>query len=64
MTKPCDLRIRLLQLPGNQKRDEREPLSYWIYVQAEKSLCWSHRSYCRFCSVLAESYLIISYEMR
>ena len=44
----------LLQLPGYPKRDEQESLPYWVDVQADLSLCWSHRPYCRFCHVLAE----------
>ena len=47
----------LLQLPGYPKRDEREPLPYWVDVQADLSLCWSHRSYCRFYLVLAHLYM-------
>ena len=43
----------LLQSPGYPKRDKREPLPYWVDVQADPSLCWSHRSYCRFCRALA-----------
>ena len=31
----------LLQLPGYPKRDEREPLPYWVNVQADLSICWS-----------------------
>ena len=42
-----------LQPPGYPKRDEREPLPYWMDIQANPSLCWSHRSYCRFCRALA-----------
>ena len=30
-------------------RNEQEPLPYSVYVQADLSLCWSHRSYCRYC---------------
>ena len=37
--------------PGYPKRDKREPLPYWGMFRL--SLCWSHRSYCRFCRVLA-----------
>ena len=32
--------------------DKQEPLPYWVDVQVDLSLCWSHRSYCRFCHVL------------
>ena len=47
-------RMCLLQPPGYPKRDKREPLSYWVDVQAELSLFWSHRSYCRFCRALGQ----------
>ena len=43
----------LLQPPGCPKRDEQEPLPYWVDVQANLSLCCSHRSYCRFFCALA-----------
>ena len=43
----------LLQPPGYPKRDEGQPLPYWVDVQANMTLCWSHRPYCRFCRVLA-----------
>ena len=49
---PCRLirvfadRMCLVQPPGYPKRDEREPLPYLVDVQADLSLCWSHRSYC------------------
>ena len=46
-------RMRLLQPPGYPKKDERELLPYWLAVQADLSLCWSNRSYCRFCRALA-----------
>ena len=46
-------RLCLLQPPGHPKRDKREPLPYWVDVQAELRLCWSRRSYCRFCRALA-----------
>ena len=39
----------ILKPPGFPKRDEGETLPYWMYVHADLSLCWSHRSYCRFC---------------
>ena len=29
----------LLRTPGYQNRDKREPLSYWIDVKADLSLC-------------------------
>ena len=35
-------RMCLLQPPGYQKRDKGEPLPYWVNVQADQSLCWSH----------------------
>ena len=44
--------MSLLQPPGYPKRDTREPLPYWVDVQAD--LCWLHKSYCRFCRALAE----------
>ena len=50
-------RMYLLKPPDCQKRDKRELLPYWVNVQAEMSLCWSHRSYCRFRFALAQLYL-------
>ena len=47
-------RVCLLQIPGYPKRDKQEALSYWVNVQVDRSLCWSHRSYCRFCRALAQ----------
>ena len=58
---PMNLRIRavwsdylliacafyIVQPPGYPKRDKREPLPHWMNVQANLSLCWLHRSYCR-----------------
>ena len=44
----------LLHPPGYSKRDKRESLPYWVDIQADWVLCWSHRSYCRFCHVLAQ----------
>ena len=41
-------RMYLLQPPGYLKRDRRELLLYWVGIQADLSLCWSQRSYCRF----------------
>ena len=35
-----------LQPLGYPKRDKREPLLNWVDVQADLSLCWSHR-FCR-----------------
>ena len=46
-------RMCLLRPPGYPKRDGREPLPYLVDVKADLSLCWSHRSYCRFCRALA-----------
>ena len=45
--------IRLLQPLGHPKRDKREFLLYRVDVHADLSLCWSHRSYCRFYRALA-----------
>ena len=39
---------------GSPKRAKWEPLPYWVDVQTGLSLCWSHRSYCRFCRALAQ----------
>ena len=47
-------RICLLQPPGYPKRDKREPLPYWVDVQADLSVWWSHRDCCRFCHALAQ----------
>ena len=53
-------RMCLLQPPGFIKRDKWEYLPYWVDVQADLSLCWLHRSYCRsycrFCRALAHMY--------
>ena len=43
----------LLQPSDYPKTDKQEPLPYWVDEQAYPSLCWLHRSYCRFCCVLA-----------
>ena len=51
-------RLCLLQPSGYPKRDKQE-LSYWVNVQAYPYLCWSHRSYCRFCHELAHFYLVV-----
>ena len=32
------------------QRGINEPLPYWVDVQVDPSLCWPHRSYCRFLS--------------
>ena len=47
-------RMCLLKPPGYPKRDEQEPLPYRVDEQVDLSLCWSHRSYCRFCRALAQ----------
>ena len=31
------------------KRNKWESLPYWVDAQTDLSLCWSHKSYCRFC---------------
>ena len=49
----------LVEPPGYLKRVKREPLPYWVDVQADLSLCWSYRSFCRFCCVLAQLYMYI-----
>ena len=46
-----------LQPPGYPKWDKREPLPYWVDIQADLSLCWSHRSYCRSCALAQISVL-------
>ena len=43
----------LIQTSGNPKRDEQELLLYWVDVQADLSLCWSHRSYCVLCWLIS-----------
>ena len=50
-------RMYIIQPQDYRKRDTWKPLPYWMDIQADLSLCWSHRSYCRFCRTLA---LIIS----
>ena len=50
-------RMFLLQPPGYAKRNELESLSYWVDVEADLSLSWSQRSYCRFCHALAQMIL-------
>ena len=47
-------RMYLLQPPGYKQRDKREPLPYWVDVYSDLCLCWSHKSYCRFCRALAQ----------
>ena len=39
------------------QRDKQEPLPYWVDVKVDLSHCWPHRSYCRFCCVLAQIFL-------
>ena len=46
-------RMCLLQPPGYPKWNKREPLPYWMGVHAVLSICWSDRSYCRYCHALA-----------
>ena len=46
--------ISFLQPTGYPKRNKHEPLPYWVDVQTDLSLCWSNRSYCRFCCALAQ----------
>ena len=61
---PCSLRVLadcmcFLQSPSYPKKDEREPLVCWVDIQADQSLCWSHRSYCRFCHALVHIFLFL-----
>ena len=49
----CDHHMCLLQPPGYPKSDKGEFLPYWVDVQADLSLCWSHRSYCMFFRALS-----------
>ena len=49
----------LLEPPGYAKRDSREPLPYWVDVQADLRLYWLHRSYCRFCRALAQIFITL-----
>ena len=51
-------RMCLVQPPAYPKGNERELLSYWVDVQADLSLCWSLRSYCRFCHARAQILVI------
>ena len=46
-------RMCRLQPPGYPKRAKREPSPYWSDVQADLSLDWLHRSYCKFSRTLA-----------
>ena len=47
------VRTCLLQPQSYPKSNEREPVSYWMDVQADLSLCWLRRFLCRFCRALA-----------
>ena len=47
---------------GYLKQDKWKSLPYWMEVQADLSLCWSNRSYCRFCHALAH-FLIPSWNV-
>ena len=47
-------RMCLLRPPDYPKKDKWELLPYWVDVEAYLNLCWSHRSYCRFCHPLAQ----------
>ena len=46
-------RMCLLQLRIYSKRNKRESFPFWVDAQADLSLCWSLRSYCRFYRALA-----------
>ena len=48
----------LLQPPDFSKRNKREPMAYWVDLQADLRLCWLHRSNCRFGHVPARIYLV------
>ena len=50
----------ILQPTGYLKMDKGEPLPYLVDLQADLSLCWLHRFYCRFCHALAKFILIWS----
>ena len=50
----------LLQSPGCPTSDKREALPYWLAVQADLCLCWSHRSYCRFYRALTHIAFVLS----
>ena len=41
-------RMCLIQPQVYPQRYNREPSAYWMDEQADLSLCWLHRSYCRF----------------
>ena len=49
-------RMCFLQPLGYPWRNKREHLPYWVDMQADLSLCWSHRAYCRCCRVLAHMF--------
>ena len=46
-------RMCFLQPLVYPKSDKREPLSYWVDVLADLSLCWSERPFWKFCCALA-----------
>ena len=45
----------LLTPPGYPKRDKRGPLLNRVDIQAGLNLCWSYRTYSRFCLALTLS---------
>ena len=47
-------RMCLLQPTCYPKIDERKLLPYTVDVQTDLNLCWSRRSYCRFCRALTQ----------
>ena len=47
-------RMCLLQPLGYPRRGEEELSPYWVDIQNDLSLWWSHRSYCSFCRALVE----------
>ena len=51
----------ILEPTGYLKRNVRDYLPYWVDVQADLNLCWSHRSYCRSCRALAHIH-VLSYK--
>ena len=55
--------ICLLKPPGYPKRYKQEALPYWVDVQADLHLCWSHASYYRFCRSLGIEYNTIFFLM-
>ena len=52
-------RVCLLEPPGYPKTDKQDLLAYQTDVQADLSICWSHRSYRRFCHALGIVIMII-----